>query len=81
MVILPETDLKTSLKLADRIRSQLAEFVFTIRNGMQRINHKQTLSAGVATLSSKLASVSALLKAADEKLYESKHAGRNRVSG
>jgi two-component system cell cycle response regulator len=81
VVVLPETDLKTTLKLANRIRTNLADFVFTIRNGQLRTNHQQTLSAGVATLSPKLASVSALLKAADAKLYESKRAGRNRVSG
>jgi two-component system cell cycle response regulator len=81
VVVLPETDLKTSIKLANRIRTNLADFVFTIRNGQQRVNHQQTLSAGVATISPKLASVTGLLKSADAKLYEAKHGGRNRVSG
>jgi diguanylate cyclase (GGDEF)-like protein len=71
-VALPEVDLEGATEVAERIRSDLSNaFV----SGVGRV----TASFGVAAAPQDGLTVAALMKAADERLYEAKAAGRNRV--
>ncbi|OGI64811.1 MAG: hypothetical protein A2W18_09320 [Candidatus Muproteobacteria bacterium RBG_16_60_9] len=75
-VILPNTDSASARIVAERIR----EYVET--GGIEQNGSllSVTVSVGVATSSSETRGPMSLVKLADQALYESKHAGRNRVS-
>ena len=70
-VILPACSSTESLVVAERLRESIAR-IETVTS--------VTASAGVATFPTHAADPEALIKAADEALYESKRAGRNRVT-
>ena len=70
-VIMPSCSANESLPAADRLRLLIGE---------QDLPVPVTASAGVATFPTHAADASSLIKAADEALYESKRAGRNRVT-
>jgi two-component system, cell cycle response regulator len=70
-VILPATDREEMWEIVERLRRE----VYASSDGPS-----VTISAGVATFPSDGASVDELVAAADEALYESKRAGRNRVT-
>lgn len=71
-VILPETDAAGAVVLAERCRRAVA--------GASWDRRPITVSVGVSTLTPDTADAAALVKEADDALYRSKHAGRNRVS-
>lgn len=73
-VILPETDLPSAAQMADELRELVAAHSFVAENKEVRV----TISIGAATLSSEV-TPDALYKSADEKLYQAKRTGRNRV--
>ena len=70
-VILPACSSKESLAVAERLRAQVCK-VETVA--------PVTASAGVATYPTHAGDAAALIKAADEALYESKRAGRDRIT-
>ena len=70
-VILPSCTSRESLAVADRFRRAVA---------IQTSPAPVTASVGVATFPTHAGSADALLKAADEALYESKRMGRDRVT-
>ncbi len=74
-IILPETPLEGAAALAENLRSKVAghEFVF------QGERIPTTISIGCAQLGAQDAATD-LIQRADEKLYEAKRGGRNRVS-
>jgi len=76
-LILPHTDGAMAVRVAERIRSAVRDFVFLEDETPWRI----TVSAGVATYPDTpgIDSVDALVRAADVALYRAKDAGRNRV--
>jgi diguanylate cyclase (GGDEF)-like protein len=76
-VVLPHTDAPMALRVAERIRKAVREFIFLDDENPTRI----TVSAGVATYPSTadINSVDALVRAADVALYEAKRRGRNCV--
>lgn len=70
-IILPDTEAKGALLLADHIRTNVAK---------QKCKDTAiTVSIGISTLSAN-DTLSSLLNKADKALYQSKHLGRNRVT-
>ena len=88
-VLMPGHDLAQALALAERIRAAVASHAFFLpaRHGVEEtavqrlISHRQTISLGVATWREGLLDGDDLLDAADRRLYQAKHAGRDQVCG
>ena len=70
-VVLPDSDADTALMVGERLRAAIEAAPFA---------PPVTVSVGVATFPRDAADGEALIRAADEALYASKHGGRNRVS-
>jgi diguanylate cyclase (GGDEF)-like protein len=76
MLLLPGTTLNAAQRLGERVREAVEAHTFSFLGGTLR----RTLSAGVAAWPHpRLATVDALVKAADDALYVAKETGRNRV--
>jgi diguanylate cyclase (GGDEF)-like protein len=73
--ILPETDARGAMVIAERVRAAVAAAQHPTESGNIRV----TVSVGVATSPADGDSPEALLEAADKALYRAKQAGRNRV--
>ena len=74
-VLVPETDLAGAIKLAERLRADLAEARTVLPDGTEL---SVTASFGVAAKGD-VGSAEELVAAADEALYEAKRAGKDRV--
>ncbi len=74
-VILPETDDKSALIVAERIRERTEKRVFYIEGHEIKI----TVSIGVASCPKNAVTVRDLVNAADRALYRAKESGKNRV--
>ncbi|MGE0321949.1 MAG: GGDEF domain-containing protein [Polyangiaceae bacterium] len=75
VIVLPETPLDGASSLAENIRARVAEHRFVFQG--ERI--PTTISIGCAQLEPGDQSANELIQRADEKLYEAKRGGRNRV--
>ena len=76
IVILPNTDEAAAAQFAERVRQEVAEYLFRDEANELRM----TTSSGVASSSGPgIDQCEALLKLADEALYAAKQGGRNRV--
>jgi two-component system cell cycle response regulator len=75
-VLLPETDLEEASGFAERLRCAISERA--IPCGANHI--AATVSIGAAAADSVMENALALMKRADEALYEAKRSGRNRVA-
>ncbi len=75
VVMLPETPLEGSVALAETLRSKVAEHRFVFQNEVIHV----TISLGCAGIVDADRSATELLKRADERLYEAKRTGRDRV--
>ncbi len=75
VVMLPETALEGTLALAETLRSRVAEHRFAFQNEAIHV----TISLGCAALSDAERTATDLLKRVDDRLYEAKRTGRNRV--
>ena len=81
LILLPNTPIKKATEFAERIRSALETHPFMVTNEAgQQVQHKQTLSLGVAELSASHNLATDFLEVADQRLYQSKQDGRNRVT-
>ncbi|MBN2339931.1 MAG: diguanylate cyclase [Deltaproteobacteria bacterium] len=76
-ILIPEITINGASSLAEKIRNLISEHHFQFEN--QRI--PVTVSLGVDVLNHDNPSPKALIKRADQKLYQAKKAGRNRVVG
>jgi len=74
-IILPETDHKQALDIAQRVHKEISETQFVAAN--QKI--KLTTSIGLAQLDKNMQKPEDLTSAADSALYAAKQAGRNQV--
>lgn len=79
LIILPETDSASALKIAERIRTTIMHMGF-VHAGSDQPNHI-TVSQGIATFDQtmKVEDESRLIVMADAALYQAKDSGRNRV--
>ena len=76
-VIMPGARLEDAQRVAERIRLHVAGSPFRVSGGKELLT--VTISIGVATTVGEGDTPEALLKRADEAVYEAKAAGRNRV--
>ncbi len=74
--ILPETSSDAALMVADRLRKLIANKPFYVHNEAFKV----TVSIGVTGFKASIPSARALLDVADQALYKSKQAGRNKVA-
>ncbi len=79
VVILPETEFKDALTVAERLRRNVAQE--TIPYEETQPNGDVTVSIGVATYPDHAVDSASLIEAADRAMYEAKKNGRNRVAG
>jgi diguanylate cyclase (GGDEF)-like protein len=75
--VLPETGLSTACTIAEKSRRMVERHVFEFAGARIPL----TISLGAAELSPMAADPMNLIRAADDKLYEAKNAGRNCVVG
>lgn len=82
LAVLPDTPLADALALAERVRAALAARPLTLLlpDGKEQV-HRQTASFGAAVLTPEMRGALDLMAAADTRLYQAKHAGRDRVVG
>ena len=76
-LILPETDARGALAIAERLRKLIENTAHTSEQGALSV----TVSIGVSTTGQRTKAPAELLEEADRALYRAKHAGRNRVEG
>jgi two-component system, cell cycle response regulator len=78
VIVLVETNHQQAMEVSERIRDAIEKHVFRFENQ----SFSLTISLGVAECPTDgTASATELVRMADEKLYEAKRAGRNRVVG
>jgi two-component system, cell cycle response regulator len=73
-VVFPETPLRGGADIADKLRQLVEDHVFEFEQERMKV----TFSAGVAELQEGM-DATQLIKAADDRLYDAKRSGRNRV--
>jgi diguanylate cyclase (GGDEF)-like protein len=76
VVICPETDLAAALSCAERVRKAVAAINLTVG----ALEVRGSVSIGVAARETWMVDIDALLKCADEGLYQAKQGGRNCVA-
>jgi diguanylate cyclase (GGDEF)-like protein len=74
-LLLPETTLPGARITAERLRRAVADEPVETNQGKLNV----TISVGLSTLTDQTLTLEALLKGADQALYEAKETGRNRV--
>lgn len=77
MVILPETDYTTGLRIAEGLRKAVENYSFP--NGETQPGGALTISLGVASNIKAEKDPLKLIKAADDALYQAKRTGRNKI--
>jgi two-component system cell cycle response regulator len=77
VVVMPDTDLEDARRIAERIRLHVAGSPFRVKGGEELLS--VTVSIGVATSAGEGDTSTALIKRADEAVYEAKSRGRNKV--
>src|SRR5215471_19128180 len=77
VVILPETDIVTACRKVESLRARIAGTPIELSHHGKSV--RLTISAGLASYPEDGADAAELFAAADERMFEAKHAGRNRV--
>jgi diguanylate cyclase (GGDEF)-like protein len=77
LVLMPDTDLRTAIRIAERIRRQIEELAIP-HNGVGQLG-VVTVSLGVIAGPTAVHDFVELVAAADAALYAAKHGGRNQV--
>ena len=74
-ILLPEVDRAGAVKLAEELRRLVQQSIFRFEG----VRIDVTISLGVTEWSTQIGNVESFIRTADEKLYEAKRRGRNRV--
>src|SRR6185503_16166510 len=77
-VILPETAIESARQISERMRKQIETMQLALNDSGREIG-KITASFGIASLN-KGDDAETLIQRADDKLYQAKCAGRNRIA-
>jgi two-component system cell cycle response regulator len=77
VIVMPETSGEIAEKVAERIRRQISDAPFDAGGTLLRL----TASFGISCVSSGNDTLPAMIKRADEALYQAKNSGRNQVVG
>ena len=77
MLVLPETELQGALHVAEQVREMVAQHKFIMDE--ERISI--TISLGVACMNPEMKKLDSLVAAVDERMYQAKREGRDRVCG
>lgn len=75
IILLPETDLGNGAILAEKLRDKIEKEVFTYKDKKIPV----TLSFGLSVYNQKGLKTDDVIKQADQRLYEAKNSGRNKV--
>lgn len=81
ILVLPETDLDKTWKVAERIRCLISEMLIPLEEKEITITASFGISGFGSGLSGEDVSIELLINQADRYLYEAKKAGRNRIAG
>lgn len=76
IILLPETDPKAAMQVAERLRASIAATPFKVTGNEIPV----TVSIGVATKDENTLHLETLIARADQAMYIAKHKGRNRVA-
>ncbi len=79
LVVLPETSQADGVRVAEKLRAAVAEHQFTLPSGQAA--PQVTASLGVAAYPEDGDNFQEIVDQADERLYQAKERGRNRVAG
>jgi two-component system cell cycle response regulator len=77
IVVMPETSLSNATAVAERLRAAVADEFFSISEAPGKLS--VTISVGVAVTTDPQDTIEAVVKRADDALYDAKNSGRNRV--
>ncbi|MDI3467959.1 MAG: Pole remodelling regulatory diguanylate cyclase [Pseudolabrys sp.] len=77
VLVMPETDKAVATMVAERLRRSIASEPFAIQQGAKSL--EVTISIGIAASTGATDTAAAILKRADQALYQAKRDGRNRV--
>lgn len=77
VIVMPETDSGLAYMVAERLRQRIAAEPFLVSGGANTLD--VTVSLGLSAINPEGDTPAAMLKRADEALYEAKRSGRNRV--
>jgi diguanylate cyclase (GGDEF)-like protein len=77
VVILPETDIATACRKVESLRARIAGTPIELSDHRKSV--RITISAGLASYPEDGADAAELFATADERMFEAKHAGRDRV--
>jgi len=77
VVILPETDIEAAQRKVERLREQVASTPIALATRREKI--QMTISAGLASFPQDGEDAAELLASADERMFQAKREGRNRV--
>ena len=75
-IVLPETNIKEAVEVAERLREVISETEVALPAGLP-VNF--TVSVGVVALTDRNTNIDMLLNEADKALYRAKQSGRNKV--
>lgn len=75
-IVLPETDLQSACRVAERLRKYISDVPFEIETGSANVS----ISLGVAAMNEDTPDLEALIVRADTAMYAAKQAGRDRVA-
>lgn len=82
-ILFPDTDATGAMLVVERLRKAVSDFPFARRLSRQgqSLFYPVTISLGVAVFPNDALGLEDLLSCADQRLYEAKHLGRNRIVG